>query len=94
MYYKQIQHVNKNSTTKQIIIIKKNKIIIITTVVDLETNKGGWLDWDGVNWPVVQWSGRLNSKCHYEYQEMCGWGGGGASYPIHPLDPPLYNNNK
>ena len=25
-------------------------------------NKGEWLDWDGVNWPVVQWSRELKSK--------------------------------
>ena len=31
-------------------------------VADLEKNKGGWLDWDGVNWPVVQWFRELNSK--------------------------------
>ena len=34
-----------------------------TSVADLEKNKGGWwLDWGGVNWPVVQWSRELKSK--------------------------------
>ena len=45
-------------------------------VADLEKiNKGWWLEWDGVNWPVVQWSRELKSKmslCYY--QEMRGEG--------------------
>ena len=51
---------------------------------------------DGGVWIGMESNGRwstvlesLNPKCHYEYQEMRG-GGGGASHPIHNLDPPLH----
>ena len=35
---------------------------VTLTVADLENKKGGVLDWDGVNWPVVEWSRELKSK--------------------------------
>ena len=40
-------------------IIERSTVL---PVADLEKNKGGWLDWDGVNWPVVQWYRELKSK--------------------------------
>ena len=40
------------------------------SVTDLDKNKGVWLDLDGVNWLVNTGRQSLNSKCHYEYQEM------------------------
>ena len=53
-------------------------MLSIQPMADLE-KKGGWLDWDGVHWPVNTCRQSLNPKYHFEYQEMgCGWGGGGG----------------
>ena len=54
-------------------------------MADLDKNKGVWLDWDGVNWLVNTGRQSLNSKCHYEYQEMLVCVATLFTY----LDPPL-----
>ena len=57
-------------------------------MAEVEKNKGG-SGWIGMESTGL---GSLNPKCHYEYQEIRGRGGGLASHPIHtPLDPPLSN---
>ena len=49
-----------------------------------DTNKGAWMDWDGVNWVVNTGRRSLNTKCYYEYQDIRGV----ASYPFHTSPPP------
>ena len=72
-----INHIAKSATTNYVlhcpVCLKLTK-----TACDLSggsrKNEGGWLDWDGVNRPMNIGTRSLNLKCHYEYQEMRGWG--------------------